>query len=140
MRLPTALGLATISILAAGCGTSSTLSEYAGMPTDQLPPDHAQYRPRVASRSNPLPEATAQVTPAPLTPQEENARFLAFLQAENERLTKVTTICSRCGTSAAPPPPYDRAPNISVANETANTTEVYLPARIDQASHGQPTR
>ncbi len=30
---------------------------------------------------------TLQTAPADLTPQEENARFLAFIQSENDRLT-----------------------------------------------------
>jgi hypothetical protein len=141
MRVSTALALASVSILAAGCSASSNVSEFAGVPAYQLPPDHIRYRPQTTGR--PVREAvtTVQETLVILTPQEENARFLAFMEAENGRLAKVTTICRHCEGAPAPLPSYVRSQNIDLAKPNLDTKGDESPStRSEHASRGQSTR
>lgn len=82
-----------------------------------------------------------QETPVILTPQEENARFLAFMEAENGRLAKVTTICRPCESAPTPSPSYVRNQDIDLAKPNLDPKgEESSSTRSEHASRGQLTR
>lgn len=84
---------------------------------------------------------TLQTAPADLTPQEENARFLAFIQSENDRLTKVSTICSTCGGNPVAAPIYVRPADLVYVGKNADArNEIAAPSRTSHPSPGQPAK
>jgi hypothetical protein len=86
-------------------------------------------------------EMPLQVAHDDLTPQAENARFLAFIQSENDRLAKVTTICSTCGSNPVAAPIYVRPVDLAYVGKNADArNEIAAPSRASHPSPRQSTK
>jgi hypothetical protein len=79
--------LLTTAVLS-GCGTSTMVSQYAGLPRDALPKDHFEYAPARSERYDRAAKAASQT---------ESASAEDFsLDDENQRLAKALKICRNC--------------------------------------------
>jgi hypothetical protein len=88
--------------LASGCATSTTVSQYAGLPRDALPRDHLEYVPASAARHD-------RAAKAVMPPDAQPAANLP-LDDENQHLAKVLKICRNCGTVSAADESTETAP------------------------------
>src|SRR5260370_902116 len=77
------------SAFLSGCGTNTTVSQYAGLPRNALPRDHFEYVPANADLHQRASKAASQPDSKPA------ANF--WLDDENQRLAKVLRICRNCG-------------------------------------------
>jgi hypothetical protein len=83
------VALLLISALLSACATSTTVSQYAGLPRDALPRDHFEYVPANGERYDRAAKAASRTDSKPAE------KF--SLDDENQRLAKVLRICRSCG-------------------------------------------
>ena len=78
------IALTLVSIVLPGCATSTTVSQYAGLPRNMLPKDHIEYEPN----------APAQRSRSEM--RETNRAAGLSLDEENARLVQLLKICRGC--------------------------------------------
>jgi hypothetical protein len=95
--------LTAISPVISGCSSSLTVSEYAGVPRDQLPRDHMDYRAAGSTRAPRI----RDVVEVPVQP-ETRSSALSSIDEENRRLSRMTNICQGCVAKNQPSASYTR--------------------------------
>ena len=88
-KIISGVALLLIAAVLSGCATSTTVSQYAGMPRDALPRDHVEYAPASVSRHARASEVAGQ-------PGSKPAKYFSW-DDEDQRLTKALKICRNCG-------------------------------------------
>jgi hypothetical protein len=99
--------------LVAGCSGATAVSEYAGMPRNQLPKDHRDYQP--------LHQTAARGPAIDVGKQEKlaaNPSLDGSFAEEDARLRRVTKICQNCTTIVSAPKPEDSVKKLA-AREAA---------------------
>jgi hypothetical protein len=76
------------SALVSGCGTSTAVSQYAGLPRDALPKDHFEYVPAKNDRHDRAAKAASQT--------ESTSAEDFSIDDENRHLAKALKICRNC--------------------------------------------
>jgi hypothetical protein len=90
-----------VSSVITGCATSTSVSQYAGLPRHLLPKDHLNYRPLNVARGH---RAT---THAATSPAED-----PLGEEGNIHLAKMMRICQNCMPVIVPSTSYDSAESL----------------------------
>jgi hypothetical protein len=92
----------SVAVLLGGCTSSTTVSQYAGLPRHLLPRDHVDFRPLHVGRTH-LDQKMANSFAA-LT---ANSTTEISADQESTRLAKVMRICKNCMPTAISSPSYE---------------------------------
>jgi hypothetical protein len=106
--LPCVTLLVTSALLSA-CATSTTVSQYAGLPRDALPKDHFEYVPANGDRHDRASKAASQIDSKPAE--------TFSLDDENQRMANVLKICRDC---APVSPSNESTENAQVSSENSS--------------------